>query len=359
MHFDLFYELSNPNYPHQSDISIFNQVQSEITLADELGFSTAWIVEHHFTEKYSHSSAPDLFLASLASQTKNIRLGHAIIPLPYNHPVRVAERLATLDVISNGRVEFGFGRGYSPIEYQCFDADMAKSREITQEAFEIILKCLLEQTFKHSGDFFSLPEINVLPKPIQKPHPPIWTAAVSPDSFQLAAKLGIGVLAGPFKPWFMVKEDIRLYRNSWQTVDHSSSNINLNNKTGMTIGILCLENAKQARQSGKVAFEWFYQNLLLQTTPVLKKLYSSYEYYNKFSHFHKILSSTINLKILETLGLVIVGSPNECIEKLEKIQAAGVDHFILSVGAGAIDSNIVKESISLIASDVMPHFQQK
>ena len=125
----------------------------------------------------------------------------------------------------------------------------------------------------------------------------------------------------------------------------------------MTVGILCLENGNQARSIGKQAFEWFYHQLLQQTLPVLKNLYDSYEYYQKVGLLSPIINKTINLKVLETLGLVIVGNPEQCRKKLAKLKSAGVDHVLLSIGAGAIDTNIVKESMQLISTEVMPNLQ--
>ncbi len=357
MQFDLFYELSVPDSLGLSEKQVFDNTLDELALADTLDFNTAWLVEHHFMREYSHSTAPELFLAAASQRTSKIRLGHAIIPLPYNHPVRTAERLATLDILSNGRLEFGFGRGFSPKEYQNFGADMKDSRSITQESFEIIRKSFANQPFDFNGRHFQLEDIEVLPKCLQQPHPPIWTAAVSPDSFELAARLGIGALAGPFKPWFMIKEDIKLYRRAWESFadDHPAS---CRPRVGMTIGILCLEDGKRARKIGKPAFEWFYHQLLQQTLPVLKNLYESYEYYQKVGLLSPLLNKTINLTLLETLGLVIVGDPAHCTGKLKKLQKTGVDHALLAIGGGALPTDTVRESMQLIHEQVIPEFRR-
>ncbi|MDH3327100.1 MAG: LLM class flavin-dependent oxidoreductase [Gammaproteobacteria bacterium] len=358
MHFDLFYELSVPEQLGCSEQQIFSQALNEISLADTLSFQTAWLVEHHYMKGYSHSSAPELFLAALSQRTKNIRLGHAIVPLPYNHPVRVAERAATLDILSNGRLEFGFGRGFSPKEYDSFGVAMSDSRTITSESFEIIKQSFSGKPINYDGEHYKLSDIELFPKVLQTPHPPLWTAAVSPSSYEMAAKLGIGAMVGPFKPWFMVKEDIKLYRKSWTKYHNdTTNNASLNPKVAMTVGILCLEDEKRAHDIGKPAFEWFYRNLLQQTSPVLKNLHESYEYYKSIGKFQGLLSKTVNLKVLETFGLVIVGNPEHCVTKLKKLEAASVDHVLLAIGAGAIDTNIVKESMQLINDQVIPHFR--
>jgi len=361
MQFDLFYELSVPEQLGCSEQQIFSQALDEIALADSLGYKTAWLVEHHYMKEYSHSSAPELFLAALSQRTKNIRLGHAIVPLPYSHPVRVAERLATLDILSNGRLEFGFGRGFSPKEYESFGVAMCDSRTITQESVDIIKQSFSGNAINFQGKHFTLNDIEVFPKVLQKPHPPLWTAAVSPSSYEMAAQLGVGVMVGPFKPWFMVKEDIKLYRKSWTKYQGDSIDLNasLNPKLAMTVGILCLEDEKRAQRIAKPAFEWFYRHLLQQTSPVLKNLHESYEYYKSIGKFQGLLSKTVNLKILETFGLVIVGNPEHCVKKLKKLEAASVDNILLAIGAGAIDSATVQESMQLIHDQVIPCFTQE
>ncbi|MDX1810394.1 MAG: LLM class flavin-dependent oxidoreductase [Gammaproteobacteria bacterium] len=356
MQFDLFYELSVPDHLQLSEKQVFDNTIEEIRLADNCDFTTAWLVEHHFMKQYSHSSAPELYLAALSQQTQRIRLGHAIIPLPYNHPVRTAERLATLDILCNGRLEFGFGRGFSPKEYQNFGVSMKDSRTVTQESFEIIKASFSGEAFSYEGQHFQIDDIEIVPKCLQQPHPPIWTAAVSPDSYELAAQLGIGALAGPFKPWFMIKEDIKLYHKAWEKYKDSHA-ANAQRKTGMTIGILCLDDKKRSNELGKQAFEWFYHQLLKQTLPVLKNLYESYEYYQKVGILSPLLDKTVNLSLLETLGLVIVGTPEHCVKKLKKMEKAGVDNVLLAIGGGAIDTNIVKESMQLINDEVIPHFK--
>lgn len=355
MHFDLFYELSVPDFGGRSESEVFRDTLDELAFADTLGFRTAWLVEHHFMREYSHSSAPELFLAALSQRTRRLRLGHGIIPLPYNHPVRVAERLATLDVLSGGRVEFGFGRGFSPEEYASFGVDMADSRSLTAEALEIVRASFAGEPITYAGEHFRLDGVQILPKVVQDPHPPIWTAAVSPESYELAARLGSGALVGPFKPWFMVREDIRRYREAWHR-HHGDGppRPGQNPRVGMTVGILCLEDGRRARRLAREGFTWFYRQLLGQTRPVLERLYASYEYYRKFGQWRGLLDKAVNLALLETLGMAIVGDPEHCTRKLAAMQAAGVDHILCAVGAGTAPTDVVRESMQLLSEQVMP-----
>ncbi len=359
MHFDLFYELSLPEFSDRDETAVFDDTLGELALADELGFHCAWLVEHHFMPHYSHSSSPELFLAAASQRTRRLRLGHAIIPLPYNHPVRTAERLATLDVLSHGRLEFGFGRGFTPEEYAAFGVQMKDSRSVTQECLEIILEGLRDGRVDYRGEHFALSDLNILPATVQRPHPPVWGAAVSPESFELAAKLGVGALVGPFKPWFMVKEDIKRYRRIWTQTHGETPTPEQNNKVGMTLGVFCHENHKEARRQAKQAIEWFYTKLLGQTRVIIEKLYDSYEYYRRMGPLHSLFSKTINLKMLETAGMVVVGDPDHCIKKFRKLEAAGVDHVLCAMGAGAMPSEQVRASMQLLASEVMPAFSAR
>lgn len=358
MEFDLFYELSVPEHTGRTESDVFHSALDELALADQLGFNIAWLVEHHFMRGYSHSTAPELFLAAASQRTTNIRLGFGIIPLPYTHPIRVAERIATLDVLSQGRVEFGFGRGFSPKEYACFGAEMKESRAITEEAYAIIQQSFSGAPIHYQGEHFQFEELDILPKITQQPHPPLWTAAVSPESYEMAARLGVGVLAGPFKPWFMIKEDIKRFRKAWQQHQGDRIGPSLNPRVGMTIGIFCLEDGKEARQIAKEGIEWFYKKLLEQTLPVLERLYEGYEYYRKMGHIGSLIGKAVNLKVLETLGMVIVGDPEHCRKKLVAFDKAGVDNVLCAIGAGALPTDITQHSMRLMAEQVLPHFKK-
>ena len=358
MHFDLFYELSVPPFLQRSEVEVYAEALDELALAETLGFRTAWLVEHHFMPAYSHSTAPDMFLAAAAQRTRRLRLGNAIYPMPYHHPVRVAERVATLDVLSNGRAEFGFGRGFSPKEYATFGVSMADSRSYTEEALEIVQRSFTGEPLSYVGKHFHFENLEILPKVVQQPHPPIWTAAVSPDSFELAARLGIGVLIGPFKPWFMIKEDIREYRAAWKRHHGDGPAASGQNpKVAMTLGIFCHESASQARELAREPFEWFYGQLLNQTRPVLEQLYESYEYYRKMGKFRGLINKAVNLTLLDTLGMAAVGDPAHVRKRIEALEKEGVDHVLCAFGAGAMPSATVQDSMRLFAAEVMPAYR--
>lgn len=355
MRFDLFNELSVPVLGKRNERQVYNETLAQWMLGEELGFSTGWLVEHHFMPEYSHSSSPDLFLAAASQRTARLRLGHAIVPLPYHHPIRVAERISTLDVLSEGRVEFGFGRGFSPQEYAAFGREMRDSRSYTEESLAVIQQAFATGEINFSGHHFDFSGLAVLPHHYQKPHPPIWTAAVSPDSFEFAAQQGIGVLVGPFKPWFMVREDIRHYRAAWQQHHgFDQHDPTLNSRVAMTIGIHCHQNKQVAQEQAREGMVWFYRQLLGQTRGVLENLYESYEYYRRFRAFRSILGKALTLGTLENLGMAIVGDPAHCIKRISTLKKAGVDHILLSFGAGVLPQTQTLASMRLFAEQVMP-----
>ncbi|MEW6613226.1 MAG: LLM class flavin-dependent oxidoreductase [Pseudomonadota bacterium] len=358
MQIDLFYELAVPAPSGRSEAQVYHETLEEMSLADELGFGGVWLVEHHFMPEYSHSSAPEAFLAAASQRTRRLRLGHGVVVLPYNHPVRVAERVAALDILSHGRVELGVGRGFSPQEYAVFGARMADSRDLVQESLDLIRQALSQEMLRHRGRFYEAWDVQVLPKPLQRPHPPIWTAAVSPDTYTWAAQQGIGTMAGPFKPWFLIKQDLAAYRRAWRDIHGDAPPApGQNSRFAMTIGVLCLEDGDEARRLAQEHFTWYYTRLLAQTRPVLEKFQESYGFYKKLGYLQPLLKRAINVPLLESMGMIVVGDPAECADKLERYRRAGVDNLICAVGAGGLPTEKVRESMRLMARHILPRFQ--
>jgi alkanesulfonate monooxygenase SsuD/methylene tetrahydromethanopterin reductase-like flavin-dependent oxidoreductase (luciferase family) len=346
--FDLFHELALPDGGGRTEADVYAGTLAQIAHADALGYRCAWLVEHHFLRGYSHCAKPELVLAAAAQATRAIRLGHAVIPLPLHHPVHVAERVATLDILSGGRLEVGVGRGFSPREYEVFGARMEASRELADEALAILRASFTREPVTHHGRHWRLEALDILPHVVQRPHPPLWTAAVSPQTYTWAAERGLGVLAGPFKPWFMVKQDIGRYRAAWR---HATAP-----RIGMTVGVLCLADGARARALAQPAFTWFYRELYKTTLPVLEKLYPSYEEIHEMGRFRQLIRLGIDFGLADLAGLAVVGTPAECIAKLRKYADAGVTNLMCAFGAGAVDDAVVRESMTLFAREVMPAF---
>src|SRR3954453_12731855 len=202
MRFGIFYEHQMPRpWEVGAHEELIRDALQQVELADRAGFDYVWEVEHHFLEEYSHSSAPEVFLAAASQRTKRIRLGHGTpqIPPPFTPPARVAERAAMLDLVSGGRVDLGTGESSSQAELGGFGVDRATKREQWEEALDAIARMFVEEPFAgYQGDFVSMPPRNVVPKPKQKPHPPLWVACSRRDTILLAARKGIGALTLAF-----------------------------------------------------------------------------------------------------------------------------------------------------------------
>ena len=199
MKFGIFYEHQLPRpWSADSEHRLLQESLTQIELADRLGYDYAWEVEHHFLEEYSHSSAPEVFLGAASQRTKRIRLGHGIIQLPTNHPIRVAERVATLDLLSGGRVELGLGEGQGPIELHPFGRRVRDKRDVWEEAVQVMVQCFTRDAVEFHGSYFDFPARNVIPKPFQKPHPPLWVACSNISTIGSAGQWGMGALGFQF-----------------------------------------------------------------------------------------------------------------------------------------------------------------
>src|SRR5215218_1591437 len=202
MRFGLFYEHQLPRpWDEGENEKLLTDALDQIELADRIGFDHVWEVEHHFLEEYSHSSAPEVFLAACSQRTSRIRLGHGIVQLPlgFNHTARIAERIATLDLISDGRVEFGTGETSSEAELGGFGVERASKRAQWSEALDAVTRMMVEEPFAgYDGEYLHMPPRNVVPKPLQKPHPPLWVACSRKETIHLAAEKGIGALSFSF-----------------------------------------------------------------------------------------------------------------------------------------------------------------
>ncbi|MCY4128114.1 MAG: LLM class flavin-dependent oxidoreductase [Gammaproteobacteria bacterium] len=208
MKFGLFYELQlpkpagQPQWNPEDEHKIYHDMLDQVELADSLGFDYVFEVEHHFLEEYSHSSAPEMLMAALSQRTKNIRLGHGIVLMPpgYNHPARVAERISALDLLSDGRVEFGTGESASTMEMGGFEVEREQKKAMWEECTREAANMMVQTPYQgFQGQFFSMPPRNVIPKPQQDPHPPLWVAASRRETTMLAARFGMGSLGFGFE----------------------------------------------------------------------------------------------------------------------------------------------------------------
>jgi alkanesulfonate monooxygenase SsuD/methylene tetrahydromethanopterin reductase-like flavin-dependent oxidoreductase (luciferase family) len=375
MKFDLLYELQMPK-PHdeRSEWRCYHEALEQIELADRLGYDTVWEVEHHFLTEFAHSSAPEVFLAAVSQRTKNIRIGHGVTLLPYkfNHPIRVAERVATLDIVSNGRVEFGTGRS-SQFEQAGFEIDTAESRDMWQESLEIIPRMWTESPFEYAGKYVNIPPRDIVPKPVQKPHPPIWAAATSPATWELAGKNGIGILGLTiFVSVQQLADRVKAYRAALKQAKPVGKFVN--DKVGAFTIVHVAETREEAIKNGAAdaainyllyAFRVLggfadpsgkgmqreYAELEIKSTPYRDLISKEYPL------IAKMQKGECTFEELDAEDMVIVGDVDHVIRKVEKYKAAGLDHLLSLMQCDRIQHPAVMKSIELFGKHVMPRFR--
>src|SRR5258708_7443039 len=192
------------NWPHhvfdsaiKDPNGVFQQVIAQVVEAERVGFSNFWSVEHHFLSEFAYSSAPEVLYGALSQRTSKIRIGHGVrlLPFPYNHPIRVAEMGATVDLLCDGRMEFGTGRSVSRDELEGFGINPSETRALWEEALDVVVGAWTNEVFSWEGKYFKIPPREILPKPLQKPPPPLWCASTGPEPHEIAGRKGLGLLS--------------------------------------------------------------------------------------------------------------------------------------------------------------------
>ena len=377
MKFGIFYEHQLPRpWAEDSEFDLLQDALEQCELADRLGIDFVWEVEHHFLEEYSHSSAPEVFLAAVSQRTKNIRLGHGIVqtPPPFNHPARVAERIATLDLISDGRVEFGTGEASSEAELGGFEIDPARKRQMWEEGLRVALRCLTEEPFTgHSGDFVTMPPRNVVPKPRQKPHPPVWVACSRRDTIHLAAQKGIGALTFAF----INPEEATLWVNDYYaTLEREGVPIGdaVNPNVAAVTTFMCADTEEHALARGVEGGNFFGYSLAHyyvfgKHSPARTDVWSEFQShrgehgYSPDAVFQAANhSDRLGAKVVEQgqSGLRgAIGTPNQIRDYLRRFEECGVDQVVFVSQAGKNRHEHICESLELFGRDVLPEFKDR
>lgn len=351
MKFGLFYEHQIPRpWQKGAEHKLFQDALEQVELADKLGFDYIWEVEHHFLEEYSHSSAPEVFLAACSQRTKQIRLGHGIVLMPpaYNHPARVAERIATLDLVSNGRVEWGTGESASHMELGGFKVDPKGKKEMWEESTRETAKMMIQSPYPgYDGKHFSMPPRNVIPKPLQTPHPPPWVACSSRDSLRFAARYGLGALTFAFvdaaEAKFWVEEYYEIFEKECKPLTQR-----VNPNIAMVSGFSCHENEETALARGLDGFRFFRFAL-------------AHYYYNGSqtpgkTDIWKLYKQSEQDPAEARAG---IGTPEQIREHLEIMENAGVDQVVFIQQAGMNRHEDICESLKLFADKVLPDFKAR
>lgn len=367
MKLDLLYEIDAPkpwtDGPHpygqrRREQRAYREAIEQIKLADRLGFHTIWAVEHHFREGRSHCPAPEVLLGALSQVTERIRLGFGVTltPFGFTHPARIAEKVATLDILSNGRAEWGTGRS-TPMEQTAFGVDREKSREHWKEAIEIVCGMWREERFSWDSPNFRFPERVVTPKPFQDPHPPCWMAATSEGSAEVAGANGLGMLSfSIMQPLEQMARQVVAYRKAAATAK-PLTDVTTNKVAAYTL-VHCAETMAQAEANGiwdSVA--WWYQNLAQFTLDWELVHLSEAEKASTFPLMKPLLEGHIPIQHFHDADMLVVGDPERCLAKLKHYADLGVDQLICYVQFGHHSHESVMKTIELLGKEVRPELE--
>ena len=352
MQFSLFYELQLPRpWEADSEYQLLNDTLDQIELADRLGYDCIWATEHHFMEEYSHLSAPEVLLSAASQRTEQIRLGHGIIQLTTNHPARVAERVSTLDLVSNGRVELGLGEASNTTELHPFGVRFRDKREIFDEAVRCLMpmfNCPEGHEFK--GEHFEFPLRTVVPRPRQKPHPPLWVACSQYESIRRAGSIGMGALGFQFLSSRAAEAWVNAYYRAFVEDPQPLARYERNANIAMVSALMCADTEQKARERAQ-GWDFFKFALV---------------HYNKEGPFApgKIdlweeFQKTRDRDDEKWLADGLIGTPDQLIEQIDGFDRAHVDQVILLVQAGRNRHEDICESLELFAREVMPEFHAR
>jgi alkanesulfonate monooxygenase SsuD/methylene tetrahydromethanopterin reductase-like flavin-dependent oxidoreductase (luciferase family)/putative sterol carrier protein len=375
MRFGIFYEHQIPRpWGDDGEQRLMQDALEQIELADRVGLDSVWEVEHHFLEEYSHSSASGVFLGAASQRTKRIRLGFGILPLPlgYQHPARVAETAAMLDLVSGGRVELGTGETSSGAELEGFGVDRETKRAQWEEMLPVVARMMVEEPFAGAdGRFLSMPPRNVVPKPVQKPHPPLWVACSRRETIRLAAEKGIGALSFSF----VEPEEAEAWVDEYHAIIDSErcvpGGFAVNPQVACVLPMMCAPDEAQAIERGIDGAHFFGYSLAHYYVfgdhrPGRTNIYEEFLARRDDVGFARSIitadAAPLGVRVLQQgLGSLrgAIGSPEQVRDLCRRYEAAGVDQLIFVMQAGPNRHEHICESIELFASEVMPEFAQR
>jgi alkanesulfonate monooxygenase SsuD/methylene tetrahydromethanopterin reductase-like flavin-dependent oxidoreductase (luciferase family) len=374
MRFGIFYEHQLPRpWAPDGEYRLLKDALEQVELADRLGIDYLWEVEHHFLEEYSHSSAPEVFLAAASQRTSRIRLGHGIVQLPpaYNHPARVAERVATLDLLSDGRVEFGTGESSSEVELGGFGVARQDKRAQWEEALGVVTRMLVEEPFAgHQGKFIEVPPRNLVPKPLQRPHPPLWVACSRRETIHLAATKGVGALSFSFIEPDRAREWVDDYYATIASEACVPGGFAVNPQVACVLPLLCHRDEETAIQRGLDGAHFFgyalaHYYVFGAHRPGRTSIWDEFQANRSSFGFDREIAAQTGVELgaqllQEGLGSLrgAIGTPAQIRELIRGYQAAGVDQLVFVSQAGRTRHEHICESLELFARDVMPEFAE-
>lgn len=342
--------------PGRPDVAVVHEHLALGDLAEPLGFDSLWGLEHHFTG-YAMSPAPTQLLAYFAGRTKRIELGTAVIVLPWHDPIRVAEQIALLDIMCGGRCLFGFGRGAASAEYEGFGIPMGEARPRFAEAAQVIVKALANETFEHQGEFFKIPRTSIRPRAISNPERRFYASSVSPESAEVIAKLGFGMLLIMQNEWSKCREDIDKFHAMSQAAGFAPrAPIILTN-------VSCAESRDEARERAVryLGRKWQSIDDHYHFSDGHLANVKGYEAYGKTAKTYAKLKDPENLKKATDfyVSIQIVGTPDDCLQQIGELQkVTGLEHLVAEFAFGNLPHHEAERNARLFADQVLPTLQR-
>jgi alkanesulfonate monooxygenase SsuD/methylene tetrahydromethanopterin reductase-like flavin-dependent oxidoreductase (luciferase family) len=372
MKFGIFWEMYVPPFDLAdpgAEARIVRETVDEIVRADDFGWDYAWLTEHHFLRQFSHMSAPEVAFSAAAYVTNHIRFGFglALTPPAYNHPVRIAERAAMLDCLSNGRVDIGSGRSTTPSELYGFGLDPEESRAQWLEGLEAVARLLAEEDVALDGAFVKMPPRTVVPRPVQKPHPPLWVGGVGPGNAERAASKGLGMLffANNTTPEGLV-DSIAAYRANIGSAEPFVPG-GVNNQVAGFVNALCTTERSERDRIRWLAASKMVEHTLHGSTymtqgwPDPDNLPPSYAHVGSgdTTMFHEAIKADPDAvaKGMLDAGMVAAGLPEDVLEVLTRFKDVGIDQVIVHMQMGGVPHAEIMRSIEILGSEVFPRLR--
>ena len=373
MRFGIFYEHQLPRpWDPDSEHRLLQDALEQVELADKSGIDYVWEVEHHFLEEYSHSSAPEVFLAAASQRTSRIRLGHGIVQAPalVNHPARIAERIATLDLVSNGRVEFGTGEASSASELGGFGVPRHAKRAMWEESLDAVTRMLVEEPFSgYDGTYMRMPPRNVVPKSLQRPHPPLWVACSRRETIHLAARSGIGALSFSFAEPEDAARWVSEYYRLIESDECVPRGFAVNPNIAVVLPMMLHPDEATAIERGIDGAHFFGYSLghfygtqhLVGGTDLWTSFGSERAEHGFAREIVAPTAAPLAVRLLEAgLGSLrgAIGTPDQVSDLVARYEEAGVDQVMFVMQAGKNAHEHICESIELFAKAVLPRFTE-
>lgn len=373
MRFGIFYEHQLPRpWSADDEHRVLTDALEQVELADRIGIDYVWEVEHHFLEEYSHSSAPEVFLAAASQRTSRIRLGHGIVQVPpaVNHPARVAERIATLDLVSGGRVEFGTGEASSAAELGAFGVPRTAKRAMWEEALDVVTRMFTEEPFAGwNGTHLRMPPRNVVPKPLQKPHPPLWVACSRRDTIHLAARSGIGALSFSFVEPENARQWVAEYYDLIGSEECVPRGFAVNPNVAVVVPMMLHHDEQTAIERGIDGAHFFGYSLahfyasthVVGAADVWRDFTENRSTHGFARDIVRALQAPLAVRLLEAgVGSLrgAIGTPAQVSDLLQRYADAGVDQVIFIMQAGRNRHEHVCESLEMFGNEVLPRFAE-